>query len=106
MGRGPFAHLLLGGLLTLGGNGSIRISMGALVSSPPTSLWWSIMPWMSASLILAGNSAGLFVSTITTGVSATRSEMISGLSSDQRSRTKSASVLGSPKSTATASVPV
>src|SRR6056297_2441884 len=86
--------------------GSMRMSIGPLVSSPPTSLWWSMIVRMSALLMAAGSSAGLLVSTMTTGWSASTSEMISGLSSFQWSSMNAASVLGSPSKTGLASSPL
>ena len=44
------------------------MSIGPLVSKPPTSLWWSMIAVTSNALILEGNSAGLLVSTTTAGV--------------------------------------
>ena len=46
--------------------GRIVMSIGPFVSSPPTSLWWSMIARKSALLIEAGSSAGLLVSTMTT----------------------------------------
>ena len=85
---------------------SITMLTGPLVSSPPTRRWWSMMAVMSASLMLAGSSAGLLVSTITTGWSACTSSMICGLSSFQWSSMNSASVLGSPSRAGAAATPL
>jgi hypothetical protein len=51
-------------------SGRTVMSIGPLVSSPPTSLWWSMIARMSAALTLAGSSAGLLVSTMTHGLDA------------------------------------
>src|SRR6056300_138711 len=64
-----------------------------------------MMAVISASLIPSGNSAGLFVSTITTGAPASTPSMMSGLSRFQRFRTNAASVLGSPNSFGAAAMP-
>ena len=58
--------IILRMIVAVQAKGSIRMSIGPLVSSPPTSLWWSMMAWISVSLIPSGSSAGLLVSTITT----------------------------------------
>ena len=61
---------------------------------------------MSQSLMPAGNSAGLLVSTMTTGVSAATSDTISGLSKFQRFSTNNASVFGSPNKTGFTATPL
>jgi hypothetical protein len=87
-------------------SGRMVMSIGFLVFSPPTSMWWSMMPAIFASLTEAGSSAGLLVSTITTVSSALTSAMIAGFSSPQWRSTKAASVFGSPSNTGLAGVPV
>jgi hypothetical protein len=86
-------------------SGRMVMSIGPFVSSPPTSLWWSMIARMSASLMPSGSSAGLFVSTITTGSPAATSAMISGFATPQRLSMKAASVFGSPRSTGFAGSP-
>ena len=100
-----FGPIRLCMMVAVQASGLIVMSIGARVSSPPASLWWSMIWMMSASLIEAGSSAGLLVSTITTLSSALTSEMISGFSPPHFCRTKAASVLGSPSSFASAGWP-
>ena len=85
--------------------GRTVMSIGPLVSSPPTSLWWSMIARMSALLMPAGSSAGLLVSTITTGASSATSAMIAGFGRFQRCKRNAASVFGSPSRTASAASP-
>ena len=85
-------------------SGRMVMSIGPLVSSPPTSLWWSMIAVTSSALILAGNSAGLLVSTTTAGVPSAISDTMRGLGQSQCFSTKAASVLGSPSKTASAGV--
>src|SRR6056300_1996394 len=61
---------------------------------------------ISALLMPSGNSAGLFVSTITTGAPASTPAMMSGLFRFQRFRTKAASVFGSPNNFGAAAMPL
>ena len=60
---------------------------------------------ISAAFTFAGSSAGLLVSTMTTGWPSSTPSMIAGFSRPQRVSMKAASVLGSPKRTGLASVP-
>jgi hypothetical protein len=60
---------------------------------------------MSAAFTSAGSSAGLLVSTMTTGCPASTPSMMAGLSRPQRASMKAASVLGSPRRTGVASSP-
>ena len=87
-------------------SGRIVMSIGPAVSRPPTSLWWSMIAITFAPLMLAGNSAGLLVSTITTSWPSATSVMICGRSKPQRVATNPASVFGVPKSRASAVLPV
>ena len=86
-------------------SGRITTLIGARVFSPPTSMWWSMIAMMLASLIEGGSSAGLLVSTMTTSCPAATSAMIAGLSKPQCFRRKAASVFGSPRSAGLASPP-
>ena len=47
-------------------SGRMVMLIGVRVFRPPTSMWWSMISRMSVSLIWAGSSAGLLVSTTTT----------------------------------------
>ena len=87
-------------------SGRMVMSIGPLVSRPPTSLWWSMIACTSAPLILAGSSAGLLVSTTTQGWPSSTSAMMSSMSKPQRCSMKAASVLGWPSRTGLASTPL
>jgi hypothetical protein len=41
------------------GQRAIVMSIGPLVSIPPTSLWWSMIAWMSAALMFVGQFGGV-----------------------------------------------
>src|SRR5690554_4957415 len=65
-----------------------------------------MMPRILARLMFLGSSAGLLVSTITTGWLSATSSMISGSAKPQCLSTKAASVLGWPSSTGLAFTPL
>jgi hypothetical protein len=85
-------------------SGRITMVIGDLVLRPPTSMWWSMIALMFASLIDGGSSAGLLVSTIITSWPGSTSAMIAGFAKPQCLRTKAASVFGSPRRRGSAGV--